>query len=48
MKTPKHITDESKINTLSSLEHPAAHGMYRAMNGSNPDDGCYILRKEAR
>ncbi len=41
--------DESKIKTLSSLEHIRLRtGMYigRIGNGSNPDDGCYILLKE--
>jgi topoisomerase-4 subunit B len=46
---PKHVYDESKIKTLSSLEHIRLRtGMYigRIGNGSNPDDGCYILLKE--
>ena len=41
--------DESKIKTLSSLEHIRLRtGMYigRLGNGSNPDDGIYILVKE--
>ena len=41
--------DESKIKTLSSLEHIRLRtGMYigRLGNGSNPDDGIYILAKE--
>ncbi len=41
--------DESKIKTLSSLEHIRKRpGMYigRLGNGSNPDDGIYILLKE--
>ncbi len=45
----KHVYDESKIKTLSSLEHIRLRtGMYigRIGNGSNPDDGCYILLKE--
>ncbi len=45
----KHNYDESKIKTLSSLEHIRLRtGMYigRIGNGSNPDDGCYILMKE--
>src|SRR5512135_1704675 len=45
----KHIYDESKIKTLSSLEHIRLRtGMYigRIGNGSHPDDGCYILLKE--
>src|ERR1700743_364895 len=46
---PKHVYDESKIKTLSSLEHIRLRtGMYigRIGNGSNPDDGCYVLLKE--
>src|SRR5438270_5003667 len=50
MAEPKqHVYDESKIKTLSSLEHIRLRtGMYigRIGNGSNPDDGCYILMKE--
>ena len=45
----KHNYDESKIKTLSSLEHIRLRtGMYigRTGNGSHPDDGCYILLKE--
>jgi len=45
----KHNYDESKIKTLSSLEHIRLRtGMYigRIGNGSHPDDGCYILLKE--
>lgn len=41
--------DESKIQTLSSLEHIRLRtGMYigRLGNGSNPDDGIYVLLKE--
>ncbi len=41
--------DESKIKTLSSLEHIRMRpGMYigRLGNGSHPDDGVYILLKE--
>ncbi len=41
--------DESKIKTLSSLEHIRLRtGMYigRLGDGSNPDDGIYILIKE--
>ncbi len=41
--------DESKIKTLSSLEHIRLRpGMYigRLGNGSHPDDGIYILIKE--
>jgi DNA gyrase subunit B/topoisomerase-4 subunit B len=47
--TAKHVYDESKIKTLSSLEHIRLRpGMYigRLGNGSHPDDGCYILLKE--
>src|SRR4026209_2237431 len=45
----KHVYDESKIKTLSSLEHIRLRtGMYigRIGNGSHYDDGCYILMKE--
>src|SRR5215471_7903991 len=45
----KHTYDESKIKTLSSLEHIRLRtGMYigRIGNGSHPDDGCYVLVKE--
>src|SRR6266571_5445974 len=45
----KHAYDESKIKTLSSLEHIRLRtGMYigRIGNGSHYDDGCYILLKE--
>ncbi|MDB6130804.1 MAG: type topoisomerase subunit [Verrucomicrobiales bacterium] len=45
----KHVYDESKIKTLSSLEHIRLRtGMYigRIGNGSDHDDGCYILLKE--
>jgi DNA gyrase subunit B/topoisomerase-4 subunit B len=45
----KNNYDESKIKTLSSLEHIRLRtGMYigRTGNGSHPDDGCYILIKE--
>ena len=45
----KHVYDESKIKTLSSLEHIRLRtGMYigRIGNGSDHDDGCYILMKE--
>jgi DNA gyrase subunit B/topoisomerase-4 subunit B len=48
-ETKKHNYDESKIKTLSSLEHIRLRtGMYigRIGNGSHPDDGCYILLKE--
>src|SRR5512140_1126825 len=46
---PKHVYDESKIKTLSSLEHIRLRtGMYigRIGNGNHYDDGCYILLKE--
>src|SRR6267378_5816944 len=45
----KHMYDESKIKTLSSLEHIRLRtGMYigRIGDGSHYDDGCYILLKE--
>jgi DNA gyrase subunit B/topoisomerase-4 subunit B len=45
----KHVYDESKVKTLSSLEHIRLRtGMYigRIGNGSHQDDGCYILLKE--
>jgi len=45
----KHNYDESKVKTLSSLEHIRLRtGMYigRIGNGSHPDDGCYMLLKE--
>ena len=45
----KHVYDESKIKTLSSLEHIRLRtGMYigRIGDGSHQDDGCYILMKE--
>jgi len=45
----KHNYDESKIKTLSSLEHIRLRtGMYigRIGNGNHYDDGCYILLKE--
>src|SRR5512142_770206 len=48
-ETTRHIYDESKIKTLSSLEHIRLRtGMYigRIGNGSHYDDGCYILLKE--
>ncbi|MFQ3546998.1 MAG: DNA topoisomerase IV subunit B [Termitinemataceae bacterium] len=47
--TAKSNYDESKIKTLSSLEHIRLRtGMYigRLGDGSNPDDGIYILVKE--
>ena len=43
------IYDESKIQTLSSLEHIRLRpGMYigRLGNGSHPNDGIYVLLKE--
>jgi len=46
-KTP--VYDESKIKTLSSLEHiRLRYGMYigRLGDGSNHDDGIYVLLKE--
>jgi topoisomerase-4 subunit B len=46
---PSPVYDESKIKTLSSLEHIRLRtGMYigRLGDGSNPDDGIYILLKE--
>jgi topoisomerase-4 subunit B len=46
---PKNVYDESKIKTLSSLEHIRLRtGMYigRIGNGTHYDDGCYILLKE--
>jgi topoisomerase IV subunit B len=45
----KHVYDESKIKTLSSLEHIRLRtGMYigRLGDGSHYDDGCYMLLKE--
>jgi topoisomerase-4 subunit B len=49
MTVSPQIYDESKIKTLSSLEHIRKRpGMYigRLGDGSNPDDGIYILLKE--
>ena len=46
---PKQVYDESKIKTLSSLEHIRLRtGMYigRIGTGAHPDDGCYVLLKE--
>src|SRR5437762_8477776 len=46
---PKHVYDESKIKTLSSLEHIRLRtGMYigRLGDGSHYDDGCYNLLGE--
>lgn len=48
-RKPKHGYDESKIRTLSSLEHIRLRtGMYigRIGDGSNLDDGIYVLLKE--
>ena len=45
----KAVYDESKIKTLSSLEHIRLRtGMYigRLGSGADPDDGIYILLKE--
>src|SRR5512142_2972798 len=45
----KHVYDESKIKTLSSLEHIRLRtGMYigRIGDGAHYEDGCYILLKE--
>ena len=44
-----HNYDESKIKTLSSLEHIRLRtGMYigRLGSGADPDDGIYVLLKE--
>ena len=46
---PLAVYDESKIKTLSSLEHIRLRtGMYigRLGTGADPDDGIYILLKE--
>ena len=42
------VYDESKIKTLSSLEHIRCvrHGIGRLGDGTNPDDGIYILLKK--
>ncbi len=43
------VYDESKVKTLTSLEHIRTRpGMYigRLGNGSHPDDGIYLLLKE--
>ena len=48
-KVVSGVYDESKITTLSSLEHIRLRtGMYigRLGDGSNPDDGIYVLLKE--
>src|SRR5437764_9249966 len=45
----KQVYEETKIKTLSSIEHIRLRtGMYigRIGNGSHHDDGCYILLKE--
>ena len=49
MAPKAQVYDESKIKTLSSLEHIRLRsGMYigRLGDGSNPEDGIYILVKE--
>ncbi len=49
MNKTAHVYDESKVKTLSSLEHIRLRsGMYigRLGDGSNFDDGIYILLKE--
>ncbi len=49
MTTQAHVYDESKVKTLSSLEHIRMRpGMYigRMGNGSHSDDGIYMLLKE--
>ncbi|MDR1177862.1 MAG: type IIA DNA topoisomerase subunit B, partial [Spirochaetaceae bacterium] len=49
LTTGGKVYDESKIKTLSSLEHIRLRtGMYigRLGDGSNPDDGIYVLLKE--
>jgi topoisomerase-4 subunit B len=49
MSSKKHNYDESKIKTLSSLEHIRTRtGMYigRLGDGSHYDDGIYVLIKE--
>ncbi|MXX12189.1 MAG: type IIA DNA topoisomerase subunit B, partial [Gemmatimonadetes bacterium] len=48
-KNGAHNYDESKIKTLSSLEHIRLRtGMYigRLGSGTDPDDGIYVLLKE--
>lgn len=48
-ESTRHVYDESKIKTLSSLEHIRLRtGMYigRIGSGAHYDDGCYILLKE--
>jgi len=47
--TQKHNYDESKVKTLSSIDHIRLRtGMYigRIGTGAHYDDGCYILLKE--
>jgi len=49
MPKKSHVYDESKVKTLSSLEHIRKRpGMYigRLGSGTHPDDGIYILLKE--
>ncbi len=49
MPQKPQVYDESKVKTLSSLEHIRKRpGMYigRLGSGSHPDDGIYILLKE--
>ena len=49
VQTEPHVYDESKIKTLSSLEHIRLRtGMYigRLGDGSSLEDGIYILLKE--
>src|SRR3569832_348702 len=46
---PKNVYDESKIKTLSSLEHirlRTGMNIGRIGDGSHYDDGCYNLLKE--
>ena len=48
-KAKGHGYDESKVKTLSSLEHIRLRtGMYigRLGDGADPDDGIYVLLKE--
>ncbi|MDR2842865.1 MAG: type IIA DNA topoisomerase subunit B [Spirochaetaceae bacterium] len=48
-KSSKNIYDEESVKTLSSLEHIRLRaGMYigRLGDGTNPDDGIYVLLKE--
>ncbi len=48
-KASPPVYDESKVKTLSSLEHIRTRpGMYvgRLGNGAHPDDGIYVLLKE--